>query len=403
MKLKTWIAERWTLMISMLLIITLFCLPISPSLKSVMVILSALAILLTPAYRQTLTAVFYEPWCIAAVGFFGLILLACFWSPADDHTRLVCVEKYSKLLYLPVFAVGFQHRLVRRLAMYAFLLAMLLTCLLSLFIYHADPGQVFRNHIVTSYMMAFAAYLSGLFAIQEPFFKKRWPFLLLFLLFTYQLIFFNSGRSGYIIYFALMILLLALHLPFKKMLLSLLVFSALFALLCYESSVFNIRIHQLLEDWNQLKNGTVNTSLGFRWMFHHLAKSLFISSPWIGHGTGSFAYYFQQTNTLEQWKHLLDPHSQYWLVAAELGLLGLTTATIFFLSLIRAALRLDEMKPILLGMLLAFFIGNITDSLLFYSVIGYLFIVFTALCLGEKLVQHPADEKGDACLSPIVS
>ena len=68
----------------------------------------------------------------------------------------------------------FRQRKLRIIGLHAFILAMLITCVLSIlkdiqdpggFPVH-DPAKIFHNHIITSFMMALAAYLSGLFLIR---------------------------------------------------------------------------------------------------------------------------------------------------------------------------------------------------------------------------------------------
>ena len=47
--------------------------------------------------------------------------------------KILVLEKYSKLLYLPVLLAGLLEERTRKLALHAFLLAMSITCLISLF------------------------------------------------------------------------------------------------------------------------------------------------------------------------------------------------------------------------------------------------------------------------------
>ena len=80
----------------------------------------------------------------------------------------------------------------------------------------------------------------------------------------------------------------------------------------------------------------------------------------------------------------MEPHSQYWLIASEFGLLGCISFVFFLGCLIGASLRLKTLKPLAFAVLLPFIAGCWSDSLLFYSGTGYFFILFMALCLGEQ-------------------
>lgn len=380
--------EQWKKIVPFFLVITLFVIPISPTLKSIFIPLSLISVILIPNLRQDVSSVLKEHWCKAAIAFFSMVLLACLWSPAELHLRLEMIGKYSKLLYLPLFAVCFTQSSTRQYGIYAFLFAMVITCIYSL-CKPVDTVVVFHNHIVTSFMMAFAAYLASLEAMRLAGFKRIF-FIVLVLLFSYQLFFINQGRSGYGLYFVLMLFLMMMYLPAKHSLIAILICSCSFFIILNQSSVLSTRIYDLVEDIQLYQQGEKNTSMGTRIVFHKFAKSLFLTSPLIGHGSGGFAYAFNHRKEREltrDWRGLLDPHSQYWLVAADFGLLGLGILCYFFISLWGAALQLKRMQPVMLGLLISFFLANFTDSLLFYSVIGNLFIVFSALCLGELIEQ----------------
>ncbi len=75
----------------------------------------------------------------------------------------------------------------------------------------------------------------------------------------------------------------------------------------------------------------------------------------------------------------------------EQGLIGMGFLLLFLGSLLRQVVFLKETKALLLGILIAFCVASLTDSILCYSPIGYLLIVFSALCFGELLEQQIKD------------
>ena len=109
----------------------------------------------------------------------------------------------------------------------------------------------------------------------------------------------------------------------------------------------------------------------------------------------SKAYYYDKERPVDfsiwKTKTLLEPHSQYWLIAAEFGLLGIAALSYFFFSLLQASWRLHKMKFMACAMLVPFAIGNLSDSLLFYSGSGYFFILFMAMFLGEEFEYNKRD------------
>ncbi|MDX2346890.1 MAG: O-antigen ligase family protein, partial [Legionella sp.] len=255
--------------------------------------------------------------------------------------------------------------------------------------YAFDPDLIFRNHIMTGIMVSFSAYLSARFCHQSSNAKKI-AYAALFLLFSYHLLFVNTGRTGYIIYFLLFFIFLIQTCRWQQILISL---AALFIFLpstYFSSHVIQSRVADSVTQLKDYKHDQKNTEIGFRLQFHTFAYQLFKKHPVLGNGTGSFTYSFSKENPVPFWTklkgRLLEPHSQYWFIASELGLLGLTIFMLFFVTLLRASLQLNHMKPIACALIIIFLVGNLSDSLLFFSGTGYLFLLIMALCLGEKKI-----------------
>ena len=369
-----------------------FTLPLSSTAKSIFLVSSVILILTSNAFRQDIKAVFAYHWCKAALLLFFIALLACFWSPALLHEKCLVVEKYSKLLYLPILAIGFKDKKTRMLAINAFLLAMVITTLMSILKYWnvltlagADPGHVFRNHIMTGFMIAVAAYLSALFCLKSTG-RRRLLYGFLTILFSYQIWFVNTGRTGYMIYLLVFFLFITQFLTWRQALSAFVLSSLLLAAVYHEHTGIQTRVGQVVDDLQHYQEDQKDTSVGYRLQFHAFAQKLFVQHPYLGNGTGSFTYLFSQLKPVPSWdRRLLEPHSFYWLVAVEFGILGIIVLFYFFASLVLAAYRLNTMQAIAIAMLIPFMVGNLSDSLLFYSGSGYFFIIFMALCFGERL------------------
>lgn len=420
------------------LAITFFMIPISSTGKSIFMVLSLLTILMLPSARQTVRTLLTTPWCMLLCIFFVFVCLACCWSPATLQEKALVLEKYSKYLYLPILVVGFQTARVREVALHAFLVAMSLTCLISLSkaasawamgewltLANLDVGAVFRNHIMTSYMMAFAAYLSttyffetfspvtafkkyssrsllhaismsrGLSAVSDDIDtagsigsamtkRLRWLYAVMSILFTLQVLFVNTGRTGYIVYFVLMGTLVLQRLSWRKAWLALLGI-VFFATLCvWSSPMIQERIQHTISDWRHYHQDDKDTPIGYRLQFHRYAASLYRQSPFWGQGTAAFTHLYAKDQPIASWtRRLLEPHSQYWLTAVELGAIGMGLFLSMMAAFIFAALQLKRMRPIAIALIVSFLLCCFTDSFLFYSGTGYFFILLLALCLGE--------------------
>lgn len=384
--------EKSILIAPFFIVLFLLFVPISPSIKSVMLCLSAAAIMFTPQYRKHLLSAYNTPWGWAGIAFFLYVVLASVWSEAPFLMRLSVIDKYSKLIYLPLLAVGFVHPTTRKWAFNAYFAAMLITCSISLLkqyhliTYNAiDPGEVFYNHIVTGYMVALAVYFAGILLFKANINKWQRAYYILMIVFgSYQVFFLNTGRTGYVIYGLLMSLLLVQKLSFKKAVVGIILLSGSIGAAYLLSPVMQDRTASLISDIKFLQKHEENTSLGFRVQFHEYAKNLFAQHPIIGIGTGGFKYRFSQELPIPTWgNELNDPHSQYWLTLVENGLIGIVLFVLFLASLLYMTIQLKESRPILLGMLVSFVMGSFSDSIFCYSTAGTLLIIFSALCFGE--------------------
>lgn len=380
--------QKW---VPLLLAATLLALPLSSTAKSICLSLSVAAILLTPVYRAELTSLFTRGWCKAILFLFCIALLACLWSPASYSEKLFVLEKYSKLLYLPILVLGFRDAKTRNISLHAFLLAMFITSSLSILTFHGylsflaiNPDRVFRNHIMVGFMGDFAAYLSVLFFYRQSGIK-RIAYGLLFLLFTYHVLFVNAGRTGYIIYLLLMSLLTLQLFTWRQAIAGIFLVCAAFAFIYTQNPMMKSRINLIATELERYQQKDVNSAVGYRLQFHDYAHQLFNKHPIVGNGTASFMYSFKKEDPLPSWgRKLLEPHSQYWLLASEFGLLGIIAMLLLYWGLFKASWGLDTMRPIAFAMLLPFVLGNFSDSLLFFSGSGYFVILFMALCLGEE-------------------
>ena len=394
-------SQHMSSFITMLLALTAFFTPISVSLKSIFLITTSIAVLIQQG--SLVTKLFRRPWFFAALLLFTVIVFGSFIGPVGWHVSSDIIGKYTKLLFIPILALGFQSKENRFWAVHGFLLAMLITCLgsflkiLGLFrgigdgaidsFMRLDPGAVFYNHIVTGYFMAFAVFLACIFATQAVGIR-RYGYCLLIGLFAYQTLFINPGRTGY---FMLAILMLVYFIYFFRPSRALSVWVIALFIIASQSTVFKHGMRELLDDFNQYQQGHQNSSLGYRIQFHHYAEQLFYKNALMGVGTGGFAYYFHQDNPVTEWgDQLFEPHGEYWFMAAEHGLLGLFALLFFFCSLFYELSQQKEMRVVFLGMLLTFLMGCFSDGLLLLSVPGYFFIFFVAMGLGEALERIPA-------------
>jgi len=375
--------------IPFILALLFFSLPLSSSGKSIFMVLATVVILFKPGYLTQIRDTISRPWCKAALALFFLALVACLWSPATGKEKWLILSKYFKFLYLPLLVVAFQDKKARNFSIHAFLLAMAITSFISIVLKFGwintsvHPDAVFRNHIITGLMMSFATYVCGVLFVrqQKPI---RFIYLLLALIYTYQIFFISFGRTGYILYFLLLSLLVVQLFTKRQAIIGAIALAGLFAGFFHFSPSMQQGLQQIITEWKGFEHDK-NTSVGYRIQFHDFSHKLFEHHPLIGNGTGSFTALYRMEKPVPAWdRTLLEPHSQYWLTAVEFGLLGLAVLGFFFAALFFSAWHLKQMRPIAISLLLVIGVSSLTDSMLLYSGPGYFFILWMGLCLGEE-------------------
>lgn len=393
--------QKMNLIAPFFIVLLVFSVPVSSSLKSIFLALAVVALVCTPTYRKQIPYAFSTLWGRAAIVFFLYIVLAMLWSTAPFSMRMDVVEKYSKLLWLPILAVGFISPKTRIWALNTYLFVMLITCVLSLLKYleivtfnSDDAGEVFYNHIITGFMVALAVYFAGILFYKEHINKwQRAYYLMIVLVGSGQVLFLNTGRTGYVIYALLMSYLILQKTSLKKAIFGIVLLSGVLVSTYLFSPVMHERVDLFISDLKLLQQNEENTSVGFRVQFHNYARSLFEQHPIVGIGTGSFKYRFSQEQPIPTWgPELHDPHSQYWLTMTEQGLIGVSLLLLFLATLFITALQLKETKPILLGMLMAFAFGCFSDTIFCYSPAGSLLIIFSALSFGELIERRASKD-----------
>ena len=377
---------------SFFLVFSLFSLPISSTARSVFIGLALFFIVLDKNARADLKSLFMRPWVLAAFALFLITFLGFFWSPAGWYAKWIVLEKYTKLLYLPLFVVGFRKERTRNLAIHAFLLAMFITSVLLMlkalgWVHYGgpDPGKFFRNHIMTGYMLALSAYLSAFLGLKTNG-LLRVLYGILAVVFSYTVLFICTGRMAYIAYTVVMSIWFFQCFSWRKALLWVAGFLLCFFVSYQVNPSMQFLVHQAETDWTSYHHNNKNTSLGLRLQFHAYAYDLFKYHSWIGNGTGGFAYLFERDTPVSNWKQLTvwEPHSQYWLIAADYGVLGLFLFVVLLGCLIWESCQLTEMGVMAFATLLPFILGSLTDSLLLYSGTGYFFLLFLGICFGTS-------------------
>jgi len=183
---------------------------------------------------------------------------------------------------------------------------------------------------------------------------------------SYYLFFINIERTGMLVFFALIYLVMIQRLHKKWLTYATILLLITIPLLFYFSASVHTRTIEVKQNIIQYRHGNPHTSIGLRLDFFKHSLRLIKQRPLFGFGTGSFPFAYHTTYgaTLKKGELLGDPHNSYFHLAVQTGLVGLT---IFICWLIMQIIDTKKLpKPeryyaqgiILLFILTSFFISG---------------------------------------------
>ncbi|MGC1855082.1 MAG: O-antigen ligase family protein, partial [Candidatus Aquirickettsiella sp.] len=222
----------------------------------------------------------------------------------------------------------------------------------------------------------------------------RWFFVVLFLLATYNILFINLSRSGYIVLFSLLLLLASQQYKWKGLLAGILVSIFLCGGLLFLPANFKERFNLAHTEITEYKHGIFDTSVGLRLKFYHNSLKLLKKHFWMGTGTGSFA---QDYFAIAQDKQFAtkNPHNEYLNIAVQFGLFGFIILLGMFIVHAWTSFRLQGLRQYFAqAVVVSIAVGSLFNSWLMDVTQGCFYVIFTALLFASLPgLQHEVDLK----------
>ncbi len=295
-----------------------------------------------------LTVLKQQPVALWSMSLFFLIGISFLYSSGSWEERADIFFKYQELFLLALFLISFSQLETKKYAWFALLGAMIITLIVSSFYFLGIPisgkatsdAPAFKNYITQSIMMVFAAYALILFAFLYK--KYRYPALFLALYALFDTLFLSFGRTGYILFFILMLLLLWQLFKIKG-LISGMVLAIIVAIGLYHfSPTLQKRLISGFNDVEKYEQGhPENTSLGMRLEYYKYSWELFKESPLFGKGTGSFETEYAKISP----RPTQNPHNEYLMIATQWGLIGV----ILFVGMLVSLWNMAKVLPLFEG------------------------------------------------------
>lgn len=314
-------------------------------------------------------------------------IIAMTWSPVSAHDAFHGLGQYRELLLIPLMISLMDDPRWAQRTLYGFMGGMSFALFWSYLQWfgwvplYAGIGSFggFSGHIGFSTMLAFLTAASFWLAVFKK--EQRWLWVALGLLALINLFIVNTGRTGQLIMFALIPLMLFRLLRWRGFLLAGGLVAVLFVGLYATAPVFKDRVQAAVSDLHQYQAGNSYTSWGLRLEFWSNTLELAEHHPFIGGGTGSMPYEYAQ---LAQAKGLSgeraadNPHNEYLMILTQWGLLGL----ILFIGMLwtqwHTAARLAPLER-RLGetLVLTMAIGCLFNSFLLDNLEGHFYALLT--------------------------
>ena len=328
-----------------LLLLALFSVSFSTALTNVFVVLSYLGVVVALCTSGRLRDVQCSPPALLALALLALYIIGVSWSIAPHDDIRTALQKYSRLLVLPI-AISLSWRDpalplralrwflagagVLALGCYLVSIGMMPTSSLGWWRVSTEAGDayVFKNHITIGILLSFAANASFLIATYSATARARAAAIAAGVAFAVPIVFLTQGRTGYVALLVgvFTVFLLRTRITPLRTLGGLAAIALLSAGFYMTSPNVKSRMNDLVHEVRTNQQGSPN---GLRLSFIRVSLQVVASNPLFGLGTGSFAQAYAPT-ALADWpagsgmalaRH--QPHSEFLLVAVQLGLLGL--------------------------------------------------------------------------------
>ncbi|EIJ44314.1 lipid A core-O-antigen ligase-like enyme [Beggiatoa alba B18LD] len=316
-------------------------------------------------------------------------IIGIFYSTADLKQSLSVLSKYRELFYIPIFIILFQDDETREGSLWAFVIVMAYTLILSYFMWGTgiqiakgtpDNAFIFKNHISQSLMMSMVAYFLAIYGWQYP--RFRWLCAIGIGLAMFNVLFMLHGRTGYIVLLCLVLLFIYQVARWRGLAFSILPMFILCVGIYMSSAPIQERLGLMLQELHLHEEGKQITSMGLRMEFTKNGFLLFSEHPWLGTGTGSVPIEYERQFVEKQ--HVTSTenlHNEYLMIGVQLGIVGV----LLFMGLLGVlwyqSRYLTPSRYVYLaqGFVVAMAVGCLANSFLFDMTEGHFFAYFVGL------------------------
>jgi O-antigen ligase len=375
-----------------------------------LMVLFALVALVQAALRHERLQPFLRlrtPLVIAAM--LALLALSLAWTDAPLREALHDLNKYSKLLIIPLVLVLLRQRREAAIALGAYVVAegfvVLTSYLLSTGLQVPWVVKPISTRVIVA--VAYSSYLdqsmmtAGLAALAWHL-RREFPgrygpqvALAIVALCAVNVLVLLPGRSAQVALLAAMVMALFWAVPRRRRPAAVLVPALLIAAVMAVVPHFRDRSAEVLTESIAYSNGDRSpTSSAIRLSLWHRALQAIGERPVAGHGVGSWntVYPRLEAEALAPVFAQHNPHQEYLLWGVQLGLPGIALFLAFLAALVRDARGFEpDVRHATLSLVAIFAVVCLFNSTLFDALIGDYFCFLLAALLALGVLSPPRD------------
>ncbi|HET9405086.1 MAG TPA: O-antigen ligase family protein [Burkholderiales bacterium] len=370
-----------------------FSVPVSVALDNVLLAVVAACWLATGTWRESWRAARENAVALAALALYALLVLGTLYGEREPGDTVAYLAKYADLLFIPIFAVLLRDPVLRRRALHALAISLVLVLAISYLIAAGMPALkpslgsqanpvVFKQYLTHGILMAYGAFLFAEFALAEASRGRRVLWAAAALAAAVNVIFMVQGRTGYLLLAVLAVYLGYGWLRWRGLALAATATAAVFAALALVPGPFQQRLGLAGNVAAQTQAAqSARISNAERLELYRATGEIILDHPLLGVGTGGFPKAYAEKARNGNITASRNPHNEYLLIAAQLGLPGLAALLCLFWMHWRLAPRLASPLECHLarGLVLAIATGCLFNSLLLDHTEGLLYAWLTGV------------------------
>lgn len=380
-----------------LLVFCFFITPISVTLTTIFYLLAflftLLFLLLSNTWQERWNALKHNHAVLSFWVLFLLFLIGIIYTTSTWHLAWHDLQKRHWMLITPFFMMMITDTRWRNYMLNAFLLAMVITLLLSYLkwfhvsdfrILHTTPihgAGVFNYHIAQNFAMSIAAFVFAHRALFEK--NRRFMNWSLFILMAINIVLMSKGRTGYVIFFLLVMYLAWIRFGWKGFITACIASILFIDTAFFISNNFHERMQAAFMNYQHYHQTMQSNDIAERLQMWDVAKKMIGARPWFGYGTGGIQTAMQKM--IPENEHTFIPkinyvESIYLNFLLEFGVFGFVVLIVMLAIQIRATFQLPpNERHLMQAVLIAVLFGGLFNSFFVSFTVVHLYALFSAL------------------------